>query len=141
MNNENFEQFRSAENVKGGPLTKKSKKSLTKPKNGGERLIVPKNRKGEMIFRCFGCVQNQVLCTFDKSAQCTKSCTYNEACGLKKKRKLATVIVGHFLSKAPPKNGMNERGDPLHQLRCVSAGRSGSLVVSVKSVHYSYIVI
>ena len=57
-----------------------SKKSLTKPKKGTESLIVPKKKleKGvsKWFFRCFGCVQNQVLSTFGKNAQCTKSATY-----------------------------------------------------------------
>ena len=58
-----------------------SKKSPTKPKKGRESLIVPKKwKRGPFCFgmvlyfmlEAFGCVQNQVLSTFGKSALCTK---------------------------------------------------------------------
>ena len=72
-----------------GPLEtlKNFQKKVTKPKNGsGESLIVPKKLEMVILLRCngfvfnvrgFGCAQSQVLSTYGKSAQFTKSGTYS----------------------------------------------------------------
>ena len=65
-------------------IKKKIRKRVSQSrKKERESLIVPKqNGKGafgmvlEWFFRGFGCVQNQVLSTFGKNAQCTKSGIY-----------------------------------------------------------------
>ena len=83
----------------GGPfehIEKLPKNSLAKPKKGaGKSLSAEKLERGTRLL-CYGfvfhvigfrCVQNQVLSTFDKNPQCTKSGTYRVSSSDEKKRK------------------------------------------------------
>ena len=47
------------------------------------------------LLEALNAFKNQVLSTFGNSAQCTKR-TYRMSLGGLKKKKVATVIVGHF---------------------------------------------